>query len=367
MSVKKTGRFALPRIGGVLEPDVEARRPGPMAVAGRDSAEALTRLAEEQAEQRRRNADDADAFRAAQQDGRVLRRIPLAAVRTDSLPRDRMALQAVSQSDEMEELKGSIRARGQREAIEVWVADDDVEPAEYHLKTGWRRVEALRQLHAETGDEQFALVLARVTRGDRESHYVAMVEENAIREDVSFAEMANVAIQLARDPLTAVTDIEDAVNRLYGALHKVKRSNIRRFVELLQAVGDLLPAPSNIPKNLGAEVARVVLADQHGLAALRVALGKSSDAAAQNAALAASVEKALRRRAEDAASEPAGAARGGAGKGPVDRHKFEFHAAGMKVTARSGELRLRADADFTAVSRERLEAAVRAFRAALDG
>lgn len=359
MSAKKPGRFALPRIAGAPEPAAEARRPGPMAVAGRDSAEALTRLAEEQAEQRRRNADDADAFRAAQAEGRVLKRLPIGSIRTDSLPRDRLALEAVAQSEEMEELKASIRARGQREAIEVCASDDE---AVHHLLTGWRRLEALRQLHRETGEARFATVLARVTRGDagRDGHYVAMVEENAIREDVSFAEMANVAIQMARDPLTAVDGVEDAVNRLYGSLHKVKRSNIRRFVDLLLAVGDALPAPRETPKNLGADVARALQSGAGDVEALRRSLRGARDAAGQNAALAAFLERCAAARGAGAAPSLGRAGQGG-------RAGVAFRAAGLTVTARGGALTLRGDADFTTIPRERLEAAVAAFRAALDG
>lgn len=368
MSTKKPGRFALPRIGDALPSTDDHRRPGPMAVAGRDSAEALTRLAEEQAENRRRNADDADAFRAARAEGRVLRRIPIAAIRMDSLPRDRMALEAVAQSPEMEELKSSIRARGQQEAIEVWVSGDEVETTEFHLKTGWRRLEALRQLHAETGDERFAFALARVTRsdGDREAQYVAMVEENAIREDVSFAEMANVAIQMARDPHTPAANSDEAVNRLYGSLHKVKRSNIRRFVELLEAVGDLLPAPREVPKNLGADVARSLQSHAAACEALREGLLGATDGQSQNAVLANFLARASAAGGQAAASdgiEPAA----GSKQRADGRRKFEFHAAGLKVTARSGELRLRGEADFTAVPREKLEAAVTAFRAVLEG
>jgi len=92
------GRFAMPKIAGPAGGGTDAgggeaaRRPGPMAVAGRESAESLTRLAEDQAEQRRRNAQEAELFRSARKQGLVLERLPVEAVRADSLPRDRMAL-----------------------------------------------------------------------------------------------------------------------------------------------------------------------------------------------------------------------------------------------------------------------------------
>jgi ParB family chromosome partitioning protein len=352
-------RFAMPKVSNLPEGDALARRPGPMAVAGRESAESLTRIAEEQAEQRRRNAEEAELFRAARSAGLVLRRLPVDAIGADSLPRDRMDLEAVAASAEMEELKASLRLRGQREAIEVWSTGE----GSWQLKSGWRRVEALRQLFAETGDDRFATVIARVDEGpsERMALYIDMVEENAIREDVSFAEMAHVAIEMARDPLAGASGVEDAVNRLYGALQKTKRSNIRRFVDLLLAVGDVLPAPRDIPKNLGADAARAIYADKARLAALRARLKGARDAAAQNAALAAAVADAqAAMKGEEAPPAPAPReARPG--------RKFEFHHQGMKVTARPGEVRIRCEEDFAEMSRDRLEAAIAAFRSALAG
>jgi ParB family chromosome partitioning protein len=354
---EKGGRFALPKIGAAPL-DAGARRAGPMAVAGRESAEALTRLAEEQAEQRRRNAEEAEAWRRAVRVGLVLERLPLDVVRAQSLPRDRLDLDGVARADAMEELKASIRARGQREAIEVW----QVAGGFYELKSGWRRLEALRQLHAETGDERYSTVLARVVGGamDRAGLYIDMVEENAVREDVSFAELAHVAIAMAKDPLSGVSNPFEAVNRLYGALHKSKRAVIRRFVELLVAAGDLLPVPQAIPKHVGADAARCLGVAGERRPVLRRMLAEAVDAETQNAALAAFV--ASGETAEAPVASPAVArSKGG------ERQKFEFHHAGMKVTARVGEVRIRCDEDFVDMPHDRLEAAVAAFRAALRG
>lgn len=376
MAVKKPGRFAMPKIGGpaafadpetvVEQHAAPVRRPGPMAVAGRDSAEALTRLAEEQAENRRRNADEAEAFRAARAEGMVLERLPITAVRTDALPRDRMALDAVAQSAEMEELKASIRARGQREAVEVWQDRQALEEAVWQLKSGWRRLEALRQLHAETGDERFATIVARVVNDeDRAAAYLAMAEENAVREDISFAEMANLAIAMAGDAASGVANADEAVSRLYGALHKVKRSNIRRFVDLLDAVGDVLPAPKDVPKNLGSDVARLLGQQPELLEELRLRLTSTSTAGEQNDALKLFLVKSA--AVEKGSSGQGGGSAKRSGAVRQDRQKFEFHHSGLKVTARSGEVRIRGENDFVELPRHRLEAAIAAFKAALDG
>ena len=364
-SPDKGGRFALPRIGqGPAAVPDGARRVGPMAVAGRETAEALTRLAEEQTEQRRRNAEDAEIFRRLKRDGDVLERLPLDVVQTRSLPRDRLDLEAVARSDAMDELKASIRSRGQREAIEVWPVGD----GRYELKSGWRRLEALRQLHAESGDARYATVLARVMAAGSEVRsllYVDMVEENIIREDVSFAELAHVAIMMALDPLAGVSSADDAVNRLYGSVQKSKRSTIRRFVELLQAVGDGLPSPQAIPKHLGAEAARLLGQDGEHVARLLELLAGAEDAAAQNEALGTFIaERSAVATPCDGGEVETRRSRRVGGSG---RQKFEFHHEGMKVTARPGEVRIRCGEDFVDMPRERLEAAVAAFRAALTG
>ena len=100
------------------------RAPGPMGAAIRDASEALTESTDAKIEQRRRNAEDAKVYRTAIEEGRVLSRLPLADVHTDDLPRDRMELEAVAEADEMEELKASIRARGQKEPVEVYHGAD---------------------------------------------------------------------------------------------------------------------------------------------------------------------------------------------------------------------------------------------------
>lgn len=369
----RSGKFSLPRIAASPAPsspttaepaptavEAERRRPGPMAVAGRESAEAMTRIVEEQTEQRRRNAEEAEAWRSAQAEGLVLVRLPLGSIGLDDLPRDRMALDAVAQSEAMEELKTSIRARGQREPIEVFEGPD----GRRHLKTGWRRLEALRQLNAESPDGGFDTVLARIERRrvDRAALYVGMVEENAIREDVSFAEMAHVAIAMARDPQTAATTPDEAVTQLYASLHKTKRSTIRRFVELIEAVGAALVDARAVPKHLGGEAARLLQGAPERIARLRGALEAATDAASQNGALAAFIAAETSGAPTDASSPAAAAV---ARRKTDARQKYEFHHAEMKVTARRGEVRIKSAEDFASMPRERLEAAIAAFHAKL--
>ncbi len=324
-----------------------ARERGPMGVAAREAAESLSEATEAKLEQRRQNAEDAREYRAAREAGRVLVSIPVDRVRTDALPRDRMDLEAAAVSDEMEELKASIRARGQKEPIEVW---NDGET--YQLKKGWRRLTALTQLLAETGDEGFSHVMARVAGAEgRIDRYVDMVEENVIREDLTFAEMAQVALQAGADP-DVEGDAEAMTGRLYASLHKMKRSYIRSFVALLQEFGDVLPAPRAIGRDLGVEVARMLKTGQGDRDAARAALAAAETAEDQHAALTAFLGSATQARPKRKAAP---------------NRKFEFHVGDVKVTARQRECRIVSRVDFTEVPRDRLERAVKAFKDALDG
>jgi ParB family chromosome partitioning protein len=331
-------------------PSRRNRDPGPMSVAVRESAASAQESSEALVEQRRQNASDAKEFRTAQAEGRVLVRLPVDRIGTDALPRDRMDLAGVAASDEMDELKASIRERGQREPVEVFLTGDGA----YQLKTGWRRLAALRQLHAETNDARFAVITARVTTegDDRAALYVDMVEENVIRADLSFAEMAQIAIALSKDSQAGVGSVEEAVTRLFRSLHKVKRAYIRSFVSLLQALDGALPFPKAVARDLGVDVARK-LQDAGTVGALRRRLAEveteTQQAEVLRAFLAGTLDK----------PGPASASKG------AEKQKFEFHVGDSKVTARNGECRIKSAVDFASVERQVLERAVRAFHAAL--
>lgn len=350
--VSGKNRFALPSADEEVAAGDARRRSGPMGAAGREVGENVASATEAQVEVRRRNAAEAKEYRAAREAGRVLSVLGLDDVRSDGLPRDRLELEAVAASEEMEELKASIRARGQREPIEVYVDA----AGRYQLKKGWRRLAALRALLRETGDERFRTVVARVSTADesRVSLYVDMVEENAVRQDLTFAEMAAIALTAARDPSTGLSGADDAVARLYASLHKTKRSYIRQFASLLEAVGDVLAFPRTIARDSGVEAARVLRARPDLEPELRLRLAKASTAAEQNDALGWLVDAASRPIASEHAAKPRG------------RRKFEFHHASVKVTAREGEFRIKSDTDFASMPRARLEAAVAAFLASLN-
>jgi len=329
------------------------RTPGPMGAAVRDTAESLTEATDAKVAQRRQNADDARAYREAREAGRVLVNVALGEIHTTDLPRDRLDLDGVAASDEMDELKASIRERGQKEPIEVYLDAS----GQYQLKKGWRRFTALSQLFAETGETRFAEVVARVEQGptDRIARYVDMVEENVVREDLTFAEMAQVAITAAQDRDIEETDPAEIINRLYGALHKTKRSYIRSFVYLLVALGEDLKFPKAVARNLGLDVARCI-STLEDADSLRRNLASCATPEAQNETLVGFVEgqkRAPKTKPQPQTSEP--------------KQKFEFYVGKTKVTARDGECRLVSDHDFTDIPRGVLEDAVKAFEIALKG
>ena len=326
-------------------PKPRRREVGPMGAAVREAASSLSESTEGLVEQRRQTAADAKAWRIAQDEGRVLVSLRLDTIRTDALPRDRLNLDDVATSDEMEELKTSIRERGQKEPIEVFSVD-----GVYQLKKGWRRLTALRQLFDETGDDRFAEAVARVAEdgGSRIDLYIDMVEENVIREDLSFAEMAQVAIIAAQE---GDHEASELVNRIYASLHKMKRSYIRSFVFLLEELGDALVFPKAVSRNLGVDVARRLQSAPETLPGLLSDLGAVRSAEEQGNVL---------RRFLDAPVNPAA-------EKPVREKsvKYEFHVGKAKVTARKGECRILSDVDFSSVNRARLQRAIEAFEAVL--
>lgn len=324
------------------------RNVGPMGAAIRDTAENLTQSTDAKVEQRRQNAEDAKTFRAAAEDGLILSRVPLAEIHDDDLPRDRLDLDAVAAADEMEELKASIRARGQKEPVALYRGED----GRLQIKKGWRRFTALSQLYAETQDDGFATIIARVAEDGqaRLARYVDMVEENVVREDLTFAEMAQVAITAAQDTSVEEQDPHVLVGTLYSALHKMKKSYIRGFVNLLVTLEDDLEWPKAVPRNIGVEAARALKAPGVDLDAVKLRLRAAATPDAQNEVLRAIA---------------AGQGSKGAPTPKAPKQKFEFHLGETKVTARQGECRIVSDVDYASVPKSRLERAIKAFEAAL--
>ncbi len=179
--------------------------------------------------------DALSAVEKARAEGRLVITIPISGIIRDHLTRDRL----MASDEDMDALKASIRSHGQRTPIEVV----ELEGGAFGLISGWRRLAALEAL----GDRDVkALIRSPKDAGEA---YVAMVEENEIRVGLSYYERARIAVMAAERG--AFADVEAALSSLYGAASRAKRSKIRSFVSLHEALGDLLQFPAAIPERLG--------------------------------------------------------------------------------------------------------------------
>lgn len=248
-------------------PPAAAPRPPIARVAGQAAAEAA--LAEVAAE-----------LAAARAEGRMVLRLPLDAVDEGYLLRDRIA----ADPDEAAALRASLQAHGQRTPVDV----ADLGGGRFGLISGWRRLTALRALLAETGEARFATVTALVRQpGSAAEAYVAMVEENEIRAGLSYWERARIAVRAVEAGV--FPDDRAALQRLYAAASRARRSKIGSFAGLVRALDGVLAFPAALAERQGLALAQALAADP-GLAAriaARLAADPPADAAAERAALAA--------------------------------------------------------------------------------
>lgn len=214
----------------------------------------------------------ADEVSAARAGGRMIQALPLEQIDPDYLIRDRIAVD----EDEMEALVESLRARGQQAPVEVVALPS----SRFGLISGWRRFQALKRLHAETGEDRFATASALIRVPETAADaYLAMVEENEIRAGISFYERARLAVEAAR--LGVYADVATAISGLYGRASAPKRSKIASFVTLHAELGTRLRFGAAIPEKLGLALTGALKAEDAFGVRLRDALRRRE---AQNAA-----------------------------------------------------------------------------------
>ena len=203
----------------------------------------------------------AQGIETARQEGRLIVEVPLADVAPEHLLRDRVSLDR----EALDALKASIRAHGQRIPAEIvplveTSADDGAEgrgPYRYSLISGWRRLRALAELTEETDDPRFSVLRALIRQTDDAAEaYVAMVEENEIRVDLSYYERARLVAEVTARGV--FPDQGAALRALFATASRAKRSKIASFTDIHERLGDVLRFPSAIPERLGlALVARL--------------------------------------------------------------------------------------------------------------
>ncbi|MDC0739704.1 ParB N-terminal domain-containing protein [Cognatishimia sp. SS12] len=337
--------------------DERPAKRGPMASAIAENAEALT--ARKTAAEAIRAENDALAheFVELREAGHVVQAIPLDQVHTFMLVRDRIP----GEDLELESLMTSIRDLGLSNPIRVIPRPDG---SGYELVQGYRRLSAYRLLHAEgQGGDAWATIPALILPGETDiaGLYRRMVDENVIRKDLSFAEMAHAAQNYAADPATEATDLPAAVAALFQSAPYSKRNYIRNFALLLDKVGEALNYPTEIPRALGLALARA-LKDAPEMAG-RI---KQDLAGWDNRSIKDELDV-LRRHAgiedleslsADKVPEPAKkAATGKPGKAKTTFH-IRSSAGQVKCTAGVGRLEIKVDRDFSSIDRAKLEAAI---------
>lgn len=327
--------------------DPAPARRGPMASAIAETADATAERAVAEAAIRAENDALAHEHVRLKKLGLITDLIQTSEVLTSKLTRDR----SVNVDPELAELKESIKAVGLSNPIRVEQTEQGFE-----LIQGFRRLTAFRQLAEETGDPRYTRIpAAMVPRGEPlVALYRKMVDENLVRKDLSFGEMAQLALSYARDESISPGD---AVSLLYASTLKQKRTYIRQFARVLEALGGAVRHPEAIPRALGLDVCKLLEAEPDSAAGIVDALNAvpDRDAAAELRLLRESLAspKKLRR---DLASKSVS-------KTSLRLGRPEGEA---RVTASDGKVELRLNRDFSAVPRAKLQEGIEAFLAKLD-
>lgn len=194
---------------------------------------------------RMRDQADAERLRQAEGQGLLIVELPLEQIDEGAMIRDRMVMDEA----QMTELRLSIAANGLRLPIEVFEKSDGQEPR-YGLLSGYRRLHAMRALRELTGSDAHARIRALIRpRTQADAAFVAMVEENEVREELSHFERGRIAVIAANQG--AFANVEDAVNRLYATASKAKRSKVRSFALIFEELGDMLQFPEALTEKRG--------------------------------------------------------------------------------------------------------------------
>lgn len=339
---------------------VEPRR-GPMASAIAETVGTVRERADIEAKIRAENDALAHEHMRLRRLGLVVDLVPLDAVDQFKLVRDRKAVADI----ELRDLCASIRELGLSNPIRLEARDD----GRFELVQGFRRLSAYRALLDETKDtEAWGRIPAVVMpAGDGlEQLYRRMVDENLVRKDISFAEMAQLALDYARDPQTEETDPEKAVAVLFKSAGYQKRSYIRGFIPVIERLGSCLRYAEEIPRALGLALAKRLDEDEGFVPMVRDAF---RDWESRSVTDEVTTLRRLVGQGEDDTQVSAPAAPAAKSARPTKaKTSFQFdRSEGRgKCVAASGKVEIVLDRDFTTVDRRKLEQAVRAFLDQLD-
>jgi ParB/RepB/Spo0J family partition protein len=236
------------------------------------------------------------ALSEARTEGRLITPIPLDMVRGAYLTRDRV----VVEDDDMAALIDSLRTRGQQTPIEVVKIEGG-----YGLISGWRRLQALRQLRSQTGEKRFDVIQALIRTPETLSDaYVAMVEENEIRVGLSYFERARIAAKAVEQGV--FPDAKQALLSLFASASRAKRSKIRSYLPVVAALDGYLRFPAQLAERLGLQLSKALDADPNLSSRLQTLLtARPAESAQEEQTLlqSALVKPALQRDAVPQAQE----------------------------------------------------------------
>jgi ParB family chromosome partitioning protein len=323
-----------------------------MAAAISENAEALSARQQAEAAIRAENDRLAHEYVALKKNGQIVGLVDIKQIRAEKLLRDRVA----HRDPELDELKASIRAVGLSNPIRV----EEVEGG-YELVQGFRRLSAYRELLAETGDDRYARIPATLeARGAQlETLYRRMVDENLVRRDISFAEMAQLAVSYGERSGQTIGYGGDPVDVLFGSAGRQKRSYIRHFAQLLREVGDVLKFPEAIPRATGLGLVKLLDASPRTAGQIRALLTAHPDRTAETEL------SLLRQAVANGPPKPKKAKAPAAKTSARTTIKLNRPEGTARCTASAGKFEVLLDRDFGAVDPRRLELAARAFLDAL--
>jgi ParB family chromosome partitioning protein len=184
--------------------------------------------------------------------------IPLTEIDDAALPRDRTGLDP----ELLRELRDSIVASGLRMPVELFPLAHPHGDLRYGIVSGFRRITAFRELHATWGLQDYAAIPAFLREPpDRAAVIAAMVEENAVRADLSPWEQARIAVH-ATDACGFAT-VEEAIARLYPTANPMKRSRLRSLALVVEHLEGPFTAPERLSER---QLLRIAAAIRNGFA-----------------------------------------------------------------------------------------------------
>jgi len=192
-----------------------------------------------------------DSLARAREEGRMVVDLPLEQIVVDHLVRDRL----VVDETEMRGLMTSLRSRGQQTPVEVMQLGD----GRSGLISGWRRCRALALL-AEEERNHDPTVLALLRKPEEASDaYLAMVEENEVRVDLSYFERARIVAKAVEEGVFGSE--RTALQVLFRSASRAKRSKIGSFLPVVRALDGQLRFPHVLGERLGLGLAQALSDD----------------------------------------------------------------------------------------------------------